>query len=102
MNLSQRLQSELIGEDETWPPLASDPELAIRNDLRKEQRKTLPKTVATIASDLKGMAEQINHEQGCAWVWRHTDECNCHKAKFKAAVDRYCGLTGEEKSDAES
>jgi phage-related protein len=113
MNLSQRLQSELIGEDVKgrcgyYTCKMGEKCGKVHNALRTEQRKRLPETVATIAADLKGMLpEREEHKPTCPWHKRNT-HCFCGAIAYnnaieesEAAVDRYCGLTGEENTKHE-
>jgi hypothetical protein len=111
MNLSQRLQSELIGPnyklEEQPRPGISDHDaktLAIgANGSKDKQRDRVPAVTATIASDLKGMLPipPFVSFEACRTAADYQERQALRelvKAQH-AAVDRYCGLTGEEKSD---
>jgi hypothetical protein len=115
MNLSQRLQSELIDkglEDVVlcvFTPEPDDPKhctwcgeltFSMRHKIKPALAEALPEVVAAIAADLKGMLDK-DHAADCLFWSRPGGSasayCTCPIDDAKKDVDRFCGLTGEEK-----
>lgn len=89
MTLSDRLQTELIGEDTSGRHIPHDG-LGVR--CRKEQRQALNPTIANIKADLKGLLRE--HLGECQWRCASFKDmyadCDCRVAKAMAAIEHYC------------
>lgn len=103
MNLQERLQSELIGEndivefgDPLKHPSTASQQAFGRDKLRESQRKAFPELATTIATDLKGMLPEKdghrhmtrNYCENCM----QRDAYNQAIEQCVAVIDSYCGV----------